>query len=106
MEALEEWTRPWPVLQHFRSVLYDGALDLDDVANDFCGRPTAFARAGLPLVGGNGLGGGQESRFSASQVFGDGFERGHCLDFGSCRLLEGVRKLEDARFAKGRAKDL
>lgn len=28
------------------------------------------------------------------------------LDFGAASLLEGVGKLQDARFAKGRAEDL
>lgn len=64
-------------LQNFARILDDGALDLNEVADKFGSGPAAFGVAGLPLIGGNGLGGSEELGFGAGEIFDDGLERGH-----------------------------
>ena len=76
------------------------------MADEFAGGPAAFGRAGFPLIGGNGVCGGQELLLSAVKVFEDTRERGHSLNFRTARVFEGVCELEDAGFAKGWAEDL
>src|SRR5881227_3457000 len=64
-------------LPQLAGILDDGALDLDEMADGFAGRPAAFAGSSFPLVRRNSVRHGQELLLGASQVRGDGLERGH-----------------------------
>src|SRR5205823_2280219 len=64
-------------LPQLAGILDDGALDLDEMADEFAGRPAAFAGSSFPLVRRNSVRHGQELLLGASQVRGDGLERGH-----------------------------
>lgn len=95
VEALQKWPGFWRVPQHSASVFNDGALDLDNVADEFAGGPAAVAGAGFPLVGRNGVGGGQKLLLSASEIFVDGLKRGH--DFHSIArgaLASAMRRIK------------
>lgn len=77
MEALGKRARLRRALQHPAGVFDDGALDLDEVADEFARGPAAFGGARLPLVGRHGVGGGEELVLGASEIFEDGLNRRH-----------------------------
>lgn len=60
MEFLKKRDRPGDVANDAIGTSQNGALDLAEVSDDFGGRPPIIARAYLPLLGRNLIGGSQK----------------------------------------------
>ena len=74
---MRKGARFWRVPQHSAGVLNDGALDLDEVADEFAGGPAVFGGAAVPLISGNGVSGSKELLLGASEILGYRLKRGH-----------------------------
>jgi hypothetical protein len=58
VKTLGKRTSLWRELQQFVRVLDDGTFDLDEVADQFGGGPSAFAGTQLPVFRRHGIGDG------------------------------------------------
>lgn len=74
VKSFQESARFRRGLNQLSEVLDDGLLDRDQMADQFSGRPSAFAWAHAPMLGRNVVGDAEELLLRAHKIFCDGLE--------------------------------